>query len=143
MKFFFLIYAKKYFLHKCSCVFFLEKVIYNSVLEITNFFFSLRAAPVAHGSSQARGPTGAAAAGPHQAHGNAGCLIHRSRPGIKSASSWILVGFPLSQDGNSLKTTTFNMQLYFATFHTMCVVDFREGSIKIQPLFLSCCLLLL
>ena len=27
------------------------------------------------------------------AHGNARCLIHRPRPGIEPASSWILVGF--------------------------------------------------
>ena len=29
----------------------------------------------------------------HTAHGNAGSLTHRARPGIESASSWILVRF--------------------------------------------------
>ena len=40
----------------------------------------LRVAPLAYGSSQARGHIGAAA-------------THQARPGIKPASSWILVGF--------------------------------------------------
>ena len=34
------------------------------------FFFFFRAAPVAHGGSQARGPIRAVAAGLHQSHGN-------------------------------------------------------------------------
>ena len=66
-----------------------------------------RAAPVAYGSSQARSWIGAAAAGLHHshsnmgsephlqnyttAHGNAGPLNYWVRPGIESASSWILV----------------------------------------------------
>ena len=41
------------------------------------FFFCLfRAAPEAYGGSQARGPTGAAAAGPHHSHGNTGSEPH-------------------------------------------------------------------
>ena len=60
---------------------------------------------MAYRSSQARGRIGAAAAGLHQrgiqatsatymaAHGNAGSLTHRARPGIEPMSSWILVGF--------------------------------------------------
>ena len=64
----------------------------------------------AHGSSQARGPIGAAAAPTPQpqpqqgqmpaasatyttARGNAGSLTHRARPGIRPSSSWILAGF--------------------------------------------------
>ena len=65
---------------------------------------------MAYGSSQARGIIGATAAGLHHshsnrsrvlatsmtyttAHGNARSLTHDGRPGIKPASSWILVSF--------------------------------------------------
>ena len=70
-------------------------------------FFFFRAAPAAHGGSQARGRIGAAAASLHHshshtgsqlrlppfgtAHGNAGSLTHWVRPGMEPASSWILV----------------------------------------------------
>ena len=37
------------------------------------FFFFLMATPLAYGSSQARGWNGAAAAGLHHSHSNAGC----------------------------------------------------------------------
>ena len=73
------------------------------------FFFCLfRAAPSAYGSSQARGPIGATAAGLHHSHSTArsklhvtyttvhgisGLLTHLARPGIEPVSSWILVGF--------------------------------------------------
>ena len=72
-------------------------------------FFFFRAAPVAYGSSQARGQIRVVAAGLHQSHSNAGStkprlwpthnntltgsLTHWARPGIKTESSWILVGF--------------------------------------------------
>ena len=73
------------------------------------FFFGLfRATPMAYGSSQVRGRIGAVAASLHHshsnigskrvrdlstAHGDARSLTHWARPGIKLASSWILVGF--------------------------------------------------
>ena len=67
------------------------------------FFWLFRAAQAAYGGSQARGRIGAAAVGLHRiqavsvtyttAHGNAGSPIHRARPRIDSASSWILVRF--------------------------------------------------
>ena len=75
-------------------------------------FFSLffsRPAPMAFGSSQARGQIGAVATGPcpHHipalsatyttAHGNARTLTHWVRPGIKPMSSWTLVGFVTSE----------------------------------------------
>ena len=82
----------------------------------TSFFFFFfwsclfRATPKAFGGSQARGQTGAIAAGLHYshsncggiraasatyntAHSNAGSLTHRVRPGIEPGSLWILVGF--------------------------------------------------
>ena len=41
------------------------------------FFFGLfRAAPVAYGGSQARGPIGAVAAGLHHSHSNSGSELH-------------------------------------------------------------------
>jgi len=60
-----------------------------------------RAAPMAHGGSQARGRIGAVAAGGIRAmsatyttaHGNTGSLTRWSRPGIKPTTSWFLVGF--------------------------------------------------
>ena len=55
------------------------------------YFFSLRATPEAHGSSQAKGWIGAAAAGLHHSHSNAGSLTSWAGPGIEPASSWILV----------------------------------------------------
>ena len=69
------------------------------------YFWLSRAAPMAYGSSQARGQIGATAANLHHshsnagsvnytiAHGNAGSLSHQVRPGIKPATSWLLVGF--------------------------------------------------
>jgi len=68
-----------------------------------------RAAPAAYGGSQARGPIGVVPAKPMPepqqhgsrassathttAHGNAGSLTHGARPGIESATLWLLVGF--------------------------------------------------
>ena len=57
------------------------------------FCLFLRAAPMAYGSSQGRCLTGAAAIPFTIAHGNTGSLTHSVGPGIKPASSWILVWF--------------------------------------------------
>ena len=70
------------------------------------FVFS-RAAPVAYGSSQARGLIGAVATGLYQSQSNSGSkphlrptpdgntrsLTHWVRPEIKPATSWFLIGF--------------------------------------------------
>ena len=72
-------------------------------------FFLFRAAPAANGSSWAKGWIGAAAASLHHSHSNARSelhlwptlqlaatpdpLKHWARPGIESASPWILDGF--------------------------------------------------
>ena len=53
------------------------------------FVWLFRAEPVTYGSSQARSQIRAYIT----AHGNARSLTHRVRPGIKPASSWILVRF--------------------------------------------------
>ena len=83
------------------------------ILSVSLVFFPLiflflclfRAAPSAYGGPQARGGIRAVAAGLcHSntrsasstyitAHGNAGSLTHWARPGIESASSWMLVRF--------------------------------------------------
>ena len=55
------------------------------------FSFFFRATPVAYGSSWDRVEWGAA--GLHHSHSNTPSLTHQVRPGIKPASSWILVGF--------------------------------------------------
>ena len=73
------------------------------------FFVFSRAAPVAHGGSQARGSHQSyshwSTPGPQQhqfqaasasyttAHGNAGSLIHWARPRIEPTTSWFLVRF--------------------------------------------------
>ena len=61
------------------------------------YFLLFRATPTAHGSSQATGRIRATAAGlcwpTPQFTCNAGSPNHWARPGIKSTSSWILVGF--------------------------------------------------
>ena len=88
------------------------------------FSYFFNAVPVAHGSSQTRGPIGAAAAGLHHSHGwqcwiqdesanldaacsNARLLIHWAGPGIESASSrrLCLVLNPLIHNGNCLPCT--------------------------------------
>ena len=64
--------------------------------------------PHPYGSSQARGQIGAAAAGLHHSHSNARSLTHCMRPGIKPASSWVLVVLLLlNHDGNSRKLYIF------------------------------------
>ena len=56
-------------------------------------YLLFRAAPLAYGSSQARGPIGAAAAGLCHSQGNTGSLTLWVRIGMEPKSSWILVGF--------------------------------------------------
>ena len=57
-------------------------------------FFGEGAAPLAHGGSQALGQIRAASVTYTPAHGNAGSLTHRVKPGIEPA-------LLLSHDGNS------------------------------------------
>ena len=62
-------------------------------MHLFGILFPFRAAPAAYESSQAGCRVGTAAADLHHSHSNAGSLTNRVRPGIKTASSWILVGF--------------------------------------------------
>ena len=87
--------------------YFLLFILFSFIYFIFLFYFLLfRAAPRTYGSSQARGQIGTVATGLHHihsntssepclqppiAHGHAGSLTHRARPGIEPASSWILV----------------------------------------------------
>ena len=82
------------------------------------FFFLFRAILTAYGSCQARCWIRAASAGLHHSPGNEGSepgpqhtpqlmampdpLIHWARPGIKLATSWILVGFVTTEPGLEL-----------------------------------------
>ena len=90
------------------CIFFSEMYIHFLCSFIFTYLFIFRAASMTHGSSQVRGPIGAAAAGLchshsnarsnsclwlHTAHSNARSSTHWARPVIKPTSSWILVGF--------------------------------------------------
>ena len=79
-----------------------------STMGHTGVLFFFKATPAAHGGSQARGLIGAVATSPCQshsnegsephpwpyttAHGNARCLTHWARPGIKPTTSWLPVG---------------------------------------------------
>ena len=101
-------------------------------------FFLFTAAPVAYGSSQARGRIGAAAASPiaqpqqsqiwvasvtyATACSNAGCLTHWVRPGIESTSSWIIVRF-LTCWATMGAPSTFN--------HSWCCIFFF-WSVKLE-----------
>ena len=59
----------------CLCVYkYLS--IYLSIYIYIYFFLSFRAAPIAYGSFQARGPIGAAAAGIHHGHSSGGSELH-------------------------------------------------------------------
>ena len=57
------------------------------------FFVFFRATPVMYGNSQAPSRIRDVATGLHRSHSNARFLTYRARPGIKPASSWILVWF--------------------------------------------------
>ena len=89
----------------------------NSQNNFLHFFFSfflsfffLRATPVAHGGSQARGQIGAVA------------LTHWVRPGIKPVSSWILVRFISAEPRWELQLLLlFNPPIISYTLHIDCV----------------------
>ena len=70
-------------------------------------FFLLRAALLAYGRSQARGQIGASASGLHYSHSKARSLTHWVKPGIKPASSWILVGFVTTEPQQGLQHRFF------------------------------------
>ena len=85
------------------------------------YFLLFGAAPAAYGSSQARGRSRAAPAPLHHSHsnlenratsvtyttvqGNARSLTYCVRPGIKPASSWVLVGFVIAEPQQELPET--------------------------------------
>ena len=88
------------------------------------FFFYFRAAPVAYANSQATGWIRAAPTGLHHSHSKAGStratsptyttahsntrsLTHWARPGIESASSWILVKFITTEPQQELPSWLF------------------------------------
>ena len=56
-------------------------------------YLLFRAALVAYGGSQARGPIRATATGRHHSPSNAKFSTHWTRLGIKRTTSWFLVGF--------------------------------------------------
>ena len=70
-----------------------------------------RAAPMAYGGSQARGPIGAAAAGVCHNHSRAGSLIHWARPGMEPASLWIWVGLVTAEPYQEPRFHFFSISL--------------------------------
>ena len=78
-----------------------------------SLFCLFRATASAYGSSQARGPTVAAAAGLCHGCSNAGSLTQWVGPGIEPVSSWILVGFVTTEPQRELPEMSFKfMQIY-------------------------------
>ena len=71
-------------------------------------FLLFRAAPVAHGSSQARGQITTAAASLRHSHARS--LTHGARLGIEPASLWILVGLVTAEPQWELWESTFNQE---------------------------------
>ena len=78
------------------------------------FCFFFRAAPVAHGGSQARGWIWAASVTYTTAHGSTRSLICWARPGIEAVSLWILVGFVTSESQWELPHFCFKLSITFA-----------------------------
>ena len=92
---------------------------------LKKIFFSciFRATPMAYGISQARSRIGAIAAGLHHSHSNTGSepclwpppqptatpdpLTHWERPGVGPVSSWILVGFVITEPWWELSLRSF------------------------------------
>ena len=89
-----------------------------------------KASPAAYGASQARGQIRAAAAGLHHSHSNARSkphleptpqltaaparfLTHWARPGVESASSWMLVIFIYAEPQWELQVLRFKKSLIF------------------------------
>ena len=88
-------------IHGCRCV---------RVHSFSGFwfcFFCCRAAPATHGAPQARGQIRAAGASLHHSHRTARSLTHRARPGIKPASSRILVGLVTTEPPRALPFLPF------------------------------------
>ena len=94
------------------------------------FLFSFfRAAPAAHGGSQARGRIGTAVAGLHHSHSHAGSLTHWARPRIEPMASWILVGFVTAEARQEFAIFFFQSCLnviFFNAFYCIysCTVPF-------------------
>ena len=101
------------------------------------FFFSFlfRAEPMAYGGSQARGSNQSCSCWPmpqqHRiqaesvtyttAHSTAGSLTHWVRPGIKPASSWILIGFVSAEPQRELPLVFFVLFCFvFLAVPTVC-----------------------
>ena len=81
-------------------------------------FFSLfRAASVAYGGSQSRGPNRTTAASLHHSHSNARFLTHWARPEIEPSTSWFLVGlFHCTRTGTPLRILSMNFTTGLALF---------------------------
>ena len=106
----------------CVCINIYLSIYLSIYIYIYIFFFlSFRAAPIAYGSFQARGPIGAAAAGIHHGHSSGGSELHLwptpqlmamphwGRPGIEPTSSRMLVGFVTAEPQQELPIFLFLM----------------------------------
>ena len=76
-------------------------------------FGLFRAIPTAYGGSQARDQIRAIAAGLYHSHSNTRSLTHWASPGIKPASSWMLVRFVFDEPQRELQNTMFETAVAF------------------------------
>ena len=142
-------------------LYFLWWNVYSNIWAIFILFFSnfiFRAVPVAYGGSQARGQIGAVAAGLHHSHsnarsepsatyttthGNAISLTHWVRPGIKPASSWMLVRFIFTEPQWELLWPFLNWIVYLPIIelHGLFIYSGYKSFIRhmIYMLFLPVC----
>ena len=121
---------------------------YHGCWRVLSFFFLLlfRAAAAACGSSQARGPIRAVAAGLHHSHSNAraehlwptaeltGSLTHWARPGIEPETSWFLVGFVLPSPARTRAKTGTPQVLFLCKLVPTSQKPDDIGTRKPQPL---------
>ena len=141
-------------LHKCSTTLWTSRSTVKGTHSLNRFLpfcLFLRAAPAAYGGSQARGwiravayTTATAMPDPSHvsayttAHGNTGSLTHWGRPGIESASSWILVGFASAEPQRELQNSC--LKLCFWSSHcsaTGLVVSLEQWDTGLG--FRCCC----
>ena len=89
--------------NKCSWLNWIILFYFSSYLCMYVFiYFLFRGTLAAYGSSQVRDQIRATVASLCHSHSHTGSLTHWARPGIKSESSWILVGFITAEPGQKL-----------------------------------------
>ena len=87
------------------------------IYSVYSIYIFFRSTPIADGSSQTKGRTGAAAAGLCHSHSNTGSLTHGAGPKVKPSSSWILVKFLTTEPQREL------LYLFFSNNYIIYLVS--------------------